>query len=178
MASVFSMIINGDIPGRFVWKDGEAVAFLTIEPVTPPATSWWCPPATRSTTGNRSTARCSPISAGVAQKVGQAVKNAFDAPRIGLLIAGLEVPHVHIHVFQGLSLETFDLANANKNASPRGPRRRSREDPREPALAGLRRVRRRLTLRYAPSARSGGATQGARHKVLCCAETVRRRRGG
>ncbi len=56
---------------------------------------------------------------GVAQKVGQAVKDAFDAPRIGLLIAGLEVPpHVHIHVFQGLSLETFDLANANKNASP------------------------------------------------------------
>ena len=35
MASVFSMIINGDLPGRFVWKDGEAVAFLTIEPVTP-----------------------------------------------------------------------------------------------------------------------------------------------
>ncbi|MFW8695963.1 HIT family protein, partial [Mesorhizobium japonicum] len=35
MASVFSMIINGDIPGRFVWKDDTAVAFLTINPVTP-----------------------------------------------------------------------------------------------------------------------------------------------
>ena len=34
MASVFSMIINGDLPGRFVYKDDEVVAFLTIEPMT------------------------------------------------------------------------------------------------------------------------------------------------
>lgn len=34
MASVFSAIINGDLPGRFVWEDDEFVAFLTIAPVT------------------------------------------------------------------------------------------------------------------------------------------------
>ena len=35
MASVFTQIINGELPGRFVWKDGQAVAFLTINPITP-----------------------------------------------------------------------------------------------------------------------------------------------
>ncbi len=34
MGSVFSAIINGDLPGRFVWEDEDVVAFLTIAPVT------------------------------------------------------------------------------------------------------------------------------------------------
>lgn len=116
MASVFSMIINGDIPGRFVWKDGEAVAFLTIEPVTPGHVL--VVPRNEVDHWEQIDSSLFAHLSGVAQKVGQAVKDAFDAPRIGLLIAGLEVPHVHIHVFQGLSLEAFDLANADKNASP------------------------------------------------------------
>ena len=33
MASVFSKIIAGELPGRFVWQDPEVVAFLTIAPV-------------------------------------------------------------------------------------------------------------------------------------------------
>ena len=34
MASVFTKIINREIPGRFVYEDDEVVAFLTIEPMT------------------------------------------------------------------------------------------------------------------------------------------------
>ena len=33
MASVFTMIINGDLPGHFVWRDDDAVAFLSINPI-------------------------------------------------------------------------------------------------------------------------------------------------
>ena len=33
MASVFTMIINGDLPARFVWKDDKCVAFLSINPL-------------------------------------------------------------------------------------------------------------------------------------------------
>ncbi|VTR09460.1 HIT family protein [Clostridioides difficile] len=116
MASVFSMIINGDLPGRFVWKDGEAVAFLTIEPVTP-GHVLVVPRAEVDHWEQMDTAAFAHLSA-VAQNVGRAVKDAFDAPRMGLLIAGLEVPHVHVHVFPALSMQTFDLANANKNARP------------------------------------------------------------
>ena len=35
MASIFTRIIDGELPGRFVWKDEQAVAFLTIEPLRP-----------------------------------------------------------------------------------------------------------------------------------------------
>ena len=34
MATVFTQIINGDLPGRFVYEDDEIVAFLTIQPMT------------------------------------------------------------------------------------------------------------------------------------------------
>src|SRR5690625_6987240 len=33
--TVFTKIINGQIPGRFVWSDSECVAFLTAEPLQP-----------------------------------------------------------------------------------------------------------------------------------------------
>ncbi len=35
MASVFTMILDGDLPGRFVYRDELCAAFLTIEPITP-----------------------------------------------------------------------------------------------------------------------------------------------
>ncbi|MDN5760154.1 MAG: HIT family protein, partial [Tomitella sp.] len=34
MATVFSKIIAGELPGRFVWADESVVAFLTIAPVS------------------------------------------------------------------------------------------------------------------------------------------------
>ncbi len=34
MATVFTKIINGEIPGRFVYEDDDVVAFLTIAPIT------------------------------------------------------------------------------------------------------------------------------------------------
>jgi histidine triad (HIT) family protein len=33
MTTIFSRIINGELPGRFVWKDDQAVAFLSIAPM-------------------------------------------------------------------------------------------------------------------------------------------------
>ena len=33
MTSVFTKIINGELPGRFVYRDDKVAAFLTIEPV-------------------------------------------------------------------------------------------------------------------------------------------------
>ncbi|AUH67997.1 MULTISPECIES: HIT family protein [Gordonia] len=116
MPSVFTHIINGDLPGRFVWKDGVSVGFMTIAPVTPghvlvvprKEIDHWeqidTPTFTHMTD--------------VSQKIGRAVKDAFDAPRMGMLIAGLEVPHLHIHVFPAHSLESFDLTKADQNPSP------------------------------------------------------------
>lgn len=116
MPSVFTHIINGDLPGRFVWKDGTAVAFMTIEPVTP-GHVLVVPRKEIDHWEQIDTPTFTHVS-GVAQKIGRAVKEAYDAPRMGLLIAGLEVPHLHLHVFPAHSLESFDLTRADRDASP------------------------------------------------------------
>lgn len=116
MESVFTKIINGELPGRFVWRDGQAVGFLTIEPVTP-GHVLVVPRKEIDHWEQIDTASFTHLS-DVAQKIGRGVKAAFDAPRMGLLIAGLEVPHVHLHVFPALDMATFDLSNAQKNVDP------------------------------------------------------------
>jgi diadenosine tetraphosphate (Ap4A) HIT family hydrolase len=45
---------------------------------------------------------------GVAQRMGQALQRAYSAPRTGLVIAGYEIPHLHVHVFATWSMRNFD----------------------------------------------------------------------
>ncbi len=52
MPTVFTRIIDGELPGTFVWRDAECVGFLSINPI-PPATRSWSP-GPRSTTGSTS----------------------------------------------------------------------------------------------------------------------------
>lgn len=116
MASIFTRIIDGELPGRFIWKDGQAVAILTINPVTPghvlviprKEIDHWEQIDTPTFTHLND----------VAQKVGRAIQKAYDAPRMGLLIAGLEVPHLHVHVFPAWNEELFDLRAAEQNPDP------------------------------------------------------------
>ncbi|MFT4042104.1 MAG: HIT family protein [Gordonia sp. (in: high G+C Gram-positive bacteria)] len=113
MSSVFTKIINAELPGRFVWKDDVAVAFLTIEPVT--AGHVLVVPREEVDHWEQiDTATFAHLS-DVSQKIGRAVKQAFGAPRIGLLIAGFEVPHVHIHVFPAVSMAAYDLSHVRRD---------------------------------------------------------------
>ncbi|MGW0327480.1 MULTISPECIES: HIT family protein [unclassified Nocardia] len=116
MASVFSAIIAGQIPGRFVWEDDEFVGFLTIGPVTQGHTLV-VPRAEIDQWQDVDPAVMARMM-GVAQKIGQAVRVAFDAPRAGLLIAGLEVPHLHTHVFPAYTMGDFDISGANTDPTP------------------------------------------------------------
>lgn len=97
MASVFSAIIGGELPGRFVWSDDRCVAFLSISPTTTGHTlvvprqeidHWIDVPADLIAHLMR-----------VASAIGRAQQSAFDGTRVGLAIAGFDVPHVHVHVF-------------------------------------------------------------------------------
>ncbi|MHA7650376.1 HIT family protein [Mycobacterium sp. ML4] len=116
MASIFTKIINREIPGRFVYEDDDVVAFLTIEPMTQGHTlvvpraeidQWQNvdPPAF---------ARVMEVS----QLIGKAVTRAFSADRAGVIIAGLEVPHLHVHVFPARNLSDFGFAQVDRNPSP------------------------------------------------------------
>jgi histidine triad (HIT) family protein len=116
MASVFTMIMNREIPGRFVYEDDDAVAFLTIEPMTQGHTL---------VVPRSEVDRWQDVEAGlfnhvmaVSQRIGKAVCTAFGADRAGVIIAGLEVPHLHVHVFPAFNLTDFGFAHVNRNPSP------------------------------------------------------------
>lgn len=117
MASVFSKIIAGELPGRFVWKDDRAVAFLTIAPLKPGHTlvvpreeidHWLDLPQDLAAHLTH-----------VAKSVGKGIQKAFDAPRVGLMIAGFEVPHVHLHVSPIWNLGDMNFANQDNDADPK-----------------------------------------------------------
>ncbi|WP_067670276.1 HIT family protein [Nocardia miyunensis] len=115
MASVFSAIIAGQLPGRFVWEDEEFVAFLTINPITQGHTLV-VPRQEIDQWQDLDPEVFARINA-VAQKIGKAVRAAWDAPRAGLLIAGLEVPHLHLHVFPAFELGDFNISGADPEPS-------------------------------------------------------------
>ncbi|MET0702750.1 MAG: HIT family protein [Mycobacterium sp.] len=116
MATLFTKIINREIPGRFVYEDDEFVAFLTIAPFTQGHTLV-VPRAELDQWQDLDPAAFGRIMA-LSQRIGQALLRAFDAPRTGLLIAGLEVPHLHVHVFPAYTLGDFDISGANQNPTP------------------------------------------------------------
>jgi diadenosine tetraphosphate (Ap4A) HIT family hydrolase len=115
MASVFSKIINGELPGRFVWQDDEVVAFLTIAPLTTGHTLV----VPRAEVDDWTTLSPDLLNRlmTVSRTIGAAVKQAFDAPRAGLIVAGFEVPHVHVHVFPAYGMEDFDFTRADSSVS-------------------------------------------------------------
>ncbi len=111
MASIFTRIINGDIPGRFIWDDETCIAMLDIRPLHPGHTlvipkveidQWTDLPA--DVASHLMT---------VAHRVAQAQKATIECERIGLMIAGFEVPHTHVHVVPLQTMAELDFRNAD-----------------------------------------------------------------
>ncbi len=96
MPTLFTHIINGEIPGTFVWRDDECVSFLSINFVNP-GHALVVPRAEVDVWLDLEPPLAAHLMT-VAQTVGRAVQAAFQPLRVGLLIAGLEVPHTHLHV--------------------------------------------------------------------------------
>lgn len=110
------MIINGDLPGRFVWEDKDCVGFLTINPLTPGHTLV-VPRAEIDEWTDLDPELWSHLS-GVAHTIGEAIKEAFDYARVGVVIAGFEVAHAHIHVFGADTMSQFDFSRADPDPDP------------------------------------------------------------
>ncbi len=115
MATLFTKIINREIPGRFVYEDDVCVAFLTIEPLSPGHTLV-VPRAEVDHWINLESDTLSHLMS-VAQRIGQAIEDVYEPTKVGLMIAGLEVPHVHIHVTQMNEVNDLDFALANKRVT-------------------------------------------------------------
>jgi diadenosine tetraphosphate (Ap4A) HIT family hydrolase len=116
MATVFTKIINGELPGRFVYEGDEVVAFLSIAPITQGHTLV-VPRAEIDNWQDIDSAEFGRVME-VSQLIGKAVCKAFDVERSGVIIAGLEVPHLHVHVFPARDLADFGFAHADHNPSP------------------------------------------------------------
>jgi diadenosine tetraphosphate (Ap4A) HIT family hydrolase len=115
MATVFTKIINGEIPGRFVYSDDDVVAFLTIAPITQGHTLV-VPREEIDQWQDVEPAKFARVME-VSQLIGKAVTKAFGVDRAGVIIAGLEVPHLHVHVFPARNLSDFGFAHAEQNPS-------------------------------------------------------------
>jgi histidine triad (HIT) family protein len=110
MPTIFTRIIDGEIPGTFVWRDDVCVAFLSINPLRPGHTlvvpreevDHWidCPPELADHLFT------------VAREIGTALQRAFNPTRVGFMIAGLEVPHLHFHLVPMDGVHDLDFTNA------------------------------------------------------------------
>lgn len=112
MPTLFTRIINGELPGRFVYTDDQAVAFLSIAPLNP-GHVLVVPRAEVDQWTDADPALMNHLM-DVAHTIGNAAKKAFGAPRAGVIIAGMEVPHLHVHVFPVWSEGDFNFARAKQ----------------------------------------------------------------
>lgn len=110
MSTIFTKIIDGDIPGTFVHRDEHCVVFMSINPMAPghalvvpiqEIDHWVDAPA--------------PLAEhlfAVSHRIGRAQQRAFDCEKVGMMIAGYEVPHAHIHLVPTNEMSELSFANA------------------------------------------------------------------
>ena len=106
MASIFTKIINREIPGHIIAEDENNIAFLDIMPlvkghvlvVPKKEVDYIFDMASEDLTALHL----------FAQKVAKAMDKTIKCTRIGVAVIGLEVPHVHIHL---VPLKTMDDIN-------------------------------------------------------------------
>ena len=98
-----------------MWRESDVVAFLTIAPIRPghvlvvpvEQTDKWTDVS--PDVWARATA--------VSHSIGRALDNEFECDRVGVIVAGLEVPHCHIHLVPIRTEGDLNFANADPNAS-------------------------------------------------------------
>ena len=115
MATLFTRIIDGDISGTFVWRDDRCAVFLSINPLAP-GHALVVPIAEHDHWIDAPPELNAHLFA-VAQIIGQAQQRAFDCERVGVIVAGYEIPHLHVHVIPTSSMSQLNFANAG-NATP------------------------------------------------------------
>lgn len=114
--SLFTKIINREIPAQIVAEDGQYIAFLDINPLV---------------TGHTLVVPKKEVDyifdldddtlAGLhlfAKKVGLAIGKSFPCERVGIAVVGLEVPHVHIHLVPLNSMDDLNFTRPKLKPAP------------------------------------------------------------
>ena len=108
MASVFTQIVNGDIPCHKILEDDQYLAFLDINPIRPGHTLV----ITKRQIDYIFDLGDNLLSGLMifSKKVSTAIKKATYCQRVGVVVAGYEVPHTHVHLIPTNSMSDFNFA--------------------------------------------------------------------
>ena len=116
MTTVFTRIIDGELPGRFVWRDARVVAFIPIALLAP---------------GHTLVVPIEPVDHwidvdpdlnahvwSVAQTIAKALDGIYRPSKVGVLVVGEEVPHTHVHLVPFHELSQLNFANQDLSPDP------------------------------------------------------------
>lgn len=108
MSSIFSKILNGDIPCYKIAEDDNYFAFLDISPLAKGHTLV-IPKTEKDYIFSLEDAHLAGLMV-FAKKVGLAVEKAVPCKRIGIAVIGIEVPHAHIHLIPLNAISDIDFS--------------------------------------------------------------------
>ncbi len=116
MASLFTKIINREIPGHIVAEDTRHIAFLDINPLV----TGHClvmPKREVDYIFDLEDAELAELNV-FAKKVAKAIKIAIPCLRVGVAVIGLEVPHAHIHLVPLNSMDDINFSQPKLSPTP------------------------------------------------------------
>ena len=115
MASIFTKIVNGELPCYKVYEDEEHLAFLDVRPIK----HGHClviPKKEVDYIFDLEDEELSRLML-VAKKVAKAISKEIECNRVGMTVIGIEVPHTHVHLCPIDEVGDLSFANA-KNGEP------------------------------------------------------------
>ena len=94
--SIFTRIINGEIPANKVYEDDRVIAILDLHPQMPGHTLV-IPKVQVDHIWDLSDSDYEYLWATV-KKIGQHIREVIGSPRVGVVVEGFGVPHCHVHL--------------------------------------------------------------------------------
>lgn len=114
MASIFTKIINGELPSYKIHEDELTFSFLALDQVNlghvlvipkQEVNHWFDVPEKTYIQVQLN-----------AQKIAKAIKSATNCPRVGVMVAGFEVQHYHVHLIPAWSIPDLDFKRASRRS--------------------------------------------------------------
>jgi len=115
MSSLFTKIINGEIPCHKIMEDERYLAFLDIRPINPGHTLVIPKKEIDYIFDIEDDLLCGLMS--FSKKVSKKIQAVMPCKRIGIMVCGLEVPHAHVHLIPINGIGDLNFANAKETSN-------------------------------------------------------------
>jgi histidine triad (HIT) family protein len=142
--TIFSKIINGEIPSYKIAEDDHFYAFLDVFPLVPGHTLVIPKYEVDKFLDMKDDYLSSVLL--FAKPIAQAIERAFPCNRVGLSVVGLEVPHAHLHLVPLNSMNDINFT--------RGKMKRTPEELKADQEKILKELKKNTTLRQAQGDKS------------------------